>query len=156
MCIDKWQALSEKAIKGELIESVLGFVIFLLISVIIYLFNFHEIINYLIISMSVGMSLHFVFSLLRIKKMYLSRAFKCSGKFVVFREGIYIKTRVFIPCEKIYQIRIKKGPILRKLNLVSLELVTAAESLEIPYIESKTAEEIKAYIEANGGETVNE
>lgn len=151
-CVNDWNKVSNNFIKGKRIEYSLIFVATFLVTFILYLFSFHKFISSMLIYIMIFITVFFFISLLRLKRLYHSISFKCANKLIFYQSGIVIKNEVIIPCRKVYQTKIRQGPILKKYHLVSLEIITAAGSLEIDYIKHSTAESIIKYIELNGNQ----
>mgnify|MGYP003490750311 FL=1 len=62
------------------------------------------------------------------------------------KKGIVITTRTLIPMVRVQHVDLSQGPIMRKYNLASVEIYTAATVHEIPALEYGEAEELRNYI----------
>ncbi|WP_286230439.1 PH domain-containing protein [Neobacillus mesonae] len=65
---------------------------------------------------------------------------------IELEEGIFIKTRTLVPMIRVQHVDTNQGPILRKFNLASVVVHTAATSHEIPALEEDEAEELRFFI----------
>ena len=62
------------------------------------------------------------------------------------QEGIFIVKRTLIPMIRVQHVDTVQGPILRKYQLASVIINTAATSHEIPALEESEAEELRRLI----------
>jgi uncharacterized protein len=65
---------------------------------------------------------------------------------IELQHGIFLKTNRLIPMVRIQHVDTVQGPLLRKYNLASVIVATAAANHEIPALEEKEAEEMRFYI----------
>lgn len=67
-------------------------------------------------------------------------------KEIELQQGIFIIKRTLIPMVRVQHVDTKQGPILRKYNLASVTVSTAATVHEIPALELEEAEEMRTSI----------
>ncbi|NWQ44505.1 PH domain-containing protein [Bacillus sp. EB106-08-02-XG196] len=65
---------------------------------------------------------------------------------IELQEGIFIVKRTLIPMIRVQHVDTVQGPILRKYQLASVIINTAATSHEIPALEESEAEELRHFI----------
>ena len=65
---------------------------------------------------------------------------------IELQEGIFIVKRTLIPMIRVQHVDTIQGPILRKYQLASVIVNTAATAHEIPALEEKEAEELRRFI----------
>lgn len=65
---------------------------------------------------------------------------------VELQEGIFIVKRTLIPMIRVQHVDTVQGPLLRKYQLASVIINTAATSHEIPALEESEAEELRHFI----------
>jgi uncharacterized protein len=65
---------------------------------------------------------------------------------IELQHGIFFRTNRLIPMVRIQHVDTVQGPLLRKYNLASVVVATAASNHEIPALEEKEAEELRTYI----------
>lgn len=61
-------------------------------------------------------------------------------------QGVMITTRTLIPMIRVQHVDTKQGPILKKYNLATVAISTAATVHEIPALDVEEAEELRLYI----------
>jgi len=66
---------------------------------------------------------------------------------VVVIEGLWFITKEIAPIERIHQISIKRGPVLRAYGLSKVSCITAGGIVEVDYLEETRAEEIAALLQ---------
>ncbi|ATH92716.1 PH domain-containing protein [Bacillus glycinifermentans] len=74
--------------------------------------------------------------------------YRISELSIQIHKGIFFKRKVLIPMGKVQHVEAKQGPILKKYNLYTITLSTAAGSHEIRGLAEGTAESIRQDIEA--------
>lgn len=67
-------------------------------------------------------------------------------KEIELQQGIFIIKRTLIPMVRVQHVDTKQGPILRKYNLASVAISTAATVHEIPALDLEEAEELRISI----------
>ena len=55
------------------------------------------------------------------------------------RRGVIIRTHTMVPVERIHQVNLKKGPILRRYGLMNVVVTTAGGTAAIEYLGEETA-----------------
>ena len=58
------------------------------------------------------------------------------------RSGVVFRSHVLVPVERVHQVDVRRGPILRAFGLASVTVTTAGGSASIRYLDEGTAEEI--------------
>lgn len=69
-------------------------------------------------------------------------------KEIELQQGIFIIKRTLIPMVRVQHVDTKQGPLLRKYNLATVAISTAATVHEIPALELEEAEEMRISISA--------
>jgi len=99
------------------------------------------VINLLIlVAMAIMFMVDFVF-LSKLKQENFK--YKINDSFIEITSGRFFHKRRLIPIDKIAYVKQKEGPIIRKYNLVNLELGTVVDSIEIPCLLPKIADELQ-------------
>lgn len=65
---------------------------------------------------------------------------------IELQHGMFIITRTLVPMVRVQHVDTKQGPILRKYNLASVTISTAATVHEIPALDIEEAEEMRVSI----------
>ncbi len=65
---------------------------------------------------------------------------------VEVRSGVIFRAHTLVPVERIHQVEVKKGPILRKYGLASVTMTTAGGTVELQYLDEPIAEEIAQHL----------
>lgn len=65
---------------------------------------------------------------------------------IELQQGIFIIKRTLVPMIRVQHVDTKQGPILRKYNLATVTVSTAATVHEIPALELEEAEEMRVFI----------
>lgn len=58
------------------------------------------------------------------------------------RRGVIIRSHFLVPVERIHQVQVDKGPILRKFGLASVTVTTAGGIANLEYLDEPIAEDI--------------
>lgn len=66
------------------------------------------------------------------------------------RRGVIFHSHVLVPVERVHQVEVSKGPILRKYNLAKVTVTTAGGTAAMEYLNDPVAE----YIAANLNEKI--
>lgn len=61
---------------------------------------------------------------------------------VEVRSGVIFRSHTLVPVERIHQVEVKKGPILRKYGLAQVTMTTAGGTVDLQYLDEPIAEEI--------------
>lgn len=67
-------------------------------------------------------------------------------KEIEIQSGLFIIKRTLIPMVRVQHVETNQGPLLRKYQLASVEISTAATTHEIPALELTEADELRFYI----------
>lgn len=65
---------------------------------------------------------------------------------IEIQRGLFIVKRTLVPMVRVQHVDTKQGPIMRKNNLSTVEISTAATVHEIPALDSTEAEHLREYI----------
>ena len=65
---------------------------------------------------------------------------------IELQHGVFIVTRTLVPMVRVQHVDTEQGPVLRKYNLATVKVSTAATVHEIPALEVEEAEELRRYI----------
>jgi membrane protein YdbS with pleckstrin-like domain len=65
---------------------------------------------------------------------------------IEIQSGIFIIKRTLIPMMRVQHVETNQGPLLRKYQLASVEISTAATTHEIPALELSEADDLRFYI----------
>ena len=58
------------------------------------------------------------------------------------RRGVIIRSHFLVPVERIHQVQVNKGPVLRKFGLATVTVTTAGGVAELEYLDEPIAEDI--------------
>ncbi|WP_028390578.1 PH domain-containing protein [Bacillus cihuensis] len=67
-------------------------------------------------------------------------------KEIEIQSGLFIIKRTLVPMIRVQHVETNQGPLLRKYQLASVEISTAATTHEIPALELPEADELRFYI----------
>ncbi|MFJ5625482.1 PH domain-containing protein [Peribacillus loiseleuriae] len=67
-------------------------------------------------------------------------------KEIEIQSGLFIIKRTLVPMIRVQHVETNQGPLLRKYQLASVEISTAATTHEIPALELTEADELRFYI----------
>lgn len=144
-----FQYLDKMYRKGSMIFSLIGLVIFFIITATFTIFFpfllewpylLIVIITYLLIS---------TLSLLFAYKSYDYMGYSIRHKDIIFKSGILFRSQTIVPFCRIQHCETNQGPIDRWLDLSEVAVFTAGGSggdLVIPGLKAEDAEKLKAYI----------
>lgn len=62
------------------------------------------------------------------------------------QKGLFIVERTLVPMIRVQHVETKQGPLMRKNDLASVEISTAATTHEIPALDKEEAEHLRQYI----------
>ena len=62
------------------------------------------------------------------------------------RSGVIIRSHVLVPVERVHQVDVRKGPILRAFGLASVTVTTAGGSVSLQFLEEAVAEDLAAHL----------
>ncbi|WP_252236884.1 PH domain-containing protein [Clostridium sp. CH2] len=156
--------LHKNAIKSWMISNIIGTVLFLVISLIVFYimkskFEIQWVVrnaNYILFGIGIIGSLSIIDVIVSPVIQYKTWVYEFTSDKIDFTQGIFTKKRTIVPIIKIEHIKINRGPINSRLGLANIEIFTAGGSHEIPNIEVKVAEEIGEYLNNKIKEKVEE
>ncbi len=134
-----------KAIKAWRISATIYmFVLWLVIGtlgVLTYIFNF----SYLYVSLSAafGIICIFVFVYLIPKLRYKRWRYEIFEQEIYIQHGILIVTRTIIPMIRVQHVDTQQGPILKRYQLATVSISTAATTHEIPALLEEVASDMR-------------
>ncbi|MEH7110344.1 MULTISPECIES: PH domain-containing protein [Bacillaceae] len=126
-------------IKSAIEWSIVATVLFL-----VHLFDWPNWISIIMIALGIIFTiLHiFLFPTLRWKQW----RYDVREEEVELQEGIFVLRRTLVPMIRVQHVDTVQGPLLRKYQLASVIIHTAATAHEIPALEMEEAEELRLYI----------
>ncbi|MFN2746721.1 MULTISPECIES: PH domain-containing protein [Bacillus] len=62
------------------------------------------------------------------------------------QHGIFVVTRVIVPMVRVQHVDTSQGPLLRKYNLASVQISTAATTHSIPALDMEEADQLRDFI----------
>ena len=65
---------------------------------------------------------------------------------IEIQNGLFVIKRTLVPMVRVQHVDTKQGPLLRRSQLASVEISTAATTHEIPALDSGEAEELRRFI----------
>ena len=65
---------------------------------------------------------------------------------IEIQQGLFVVKRTLVPMVRVQHVDTKQGPIMRRYNLSTVEVSTAATVHEIPALDSEEAESLREYI----------
>lgn len=77
---------------------------------------------------------------------YRSFSFDVFEEEIEIQSGIWFRSNVLVPMNRVQHVEVGSGPIMRKYNLASLKVVTAAKEHEIKGLYNEDAETLKIKI----------
>lgn len=147
--ISEWNYPSREYIWGERVSFIVSTSIMVLVCILLFLFTSTTWLFYLISGICLLLFTISLIIFLRISKIYHSISYKMDEHSIYYRRGILLKKEIITPINKIYQIKIKQGPILKRFDLFAVEFITAVGSIEITYIKYSIAEYIYQRVNTN-------
>ncbi len=140
--------ISLKALKVWRINGMIQTVVFICIAGIItllgYLFDWYMWIS---IAVWAAAAAHFIYQVFVGPALaYRQWRYRVGMTEIETKKGIFITTRTLIPMVRVQHVDLSQGPVMRKYNLASVEIYTAATVHEIPALEYEEAEELRNYI----------
>ncbi|WP_165822690.1 PH domain-containing protein [Paenibacillus montanisoli] len=141
------QKLDIKAIRGWRIEAVVEGILIgmglLLVEYLLYHFQVARIISAMVWVLFGSCALFCIFDLTVLPKLrYKKWRYEVHDTEVLIGEGVLFYERIQIPINRVQHVTLKQGPISRMYKLATLEITTAASSVEIPYLSQHIAESI--------------
>lgn len=148
MLLEPKKRISKKALTVWRISGVLTIVIsWILAAVVIFflhIFNGPFWISVLLIGIELISTYLFIFLLPSLK--WKRWRYDVRDEEIELQEGIFIVKRTLIPMVRVQHVDTVQGPILRRYQLASVIINTAATSHEIPALEESEAESLRHFI----------
>lgn len=140
--------ISTKALKvwrvvGSLYSSIL-FLITIAVGVLTYVFDWNY---WIFISLAIVMILTPYLAVYLFPGITWRRwRYEVRDTEIEIQRGIFIIKRTLIPMVRVQHVETKQGPLLRKYDLASVEISTAATVHEIPALDLHEADELRQFI----------
>jgi uncharacterized protein len=148
MLTEPEKRISENALKvwrmSGGISASIGWVLVAVAIVFIYIFNWPVWISILLILFGLMETYFLVFLLPNLK--WKRWRYEVHEEEIELQKGIFVRTRTLIPMIRVQHVDTVQGPLLRKYQLASVIVNTAATVHEIPALEEREAEELRHYI----------
>lgn len=147
----EFQRLHKKAIGCMRLGSLVNWGIFLLLLAAVRFFFYLDRVAVppLLDSIFLGLALLIVlYVVISPFIRYRRYRYLISDQQVVVLEGLWFIQKDLAPIERIHQISVKRGPILRAYGLSQVSCITAGGILQIKYLEEARADEIAALLQA--------
>lgn len=140
--------ISEKALKVWRISGginvAISWVVVAVAVFLIHLFNGPQWVSLLLIIIGFVETYFFVFLFPSLR--WQRWRYEVREEEMELQEGIYIRRRTLVPMIRVQHVDTVQGPILRKYQLASVIVNTAATAHVIPALEEHEAEELRHYI----------
>jgi uncharacterized protein len=140
--------ISTKALKVWRISGMIKSAVFWILAAfamfIIRLFN--DALWIPILLVVIGITLTYLQSILLPSLRWKRWRYEVKEEEIELQHGIFIKIRTLIPMIRVQHVDTVQGPLLRKYQLASVIVNTAATSHEIPALEESEAEELRHFI----------
>jgi uncharacterized protein len=137
--------ISRKALKvwrlTGLLISIISWALAIALSIITYIFDW----NYWIITGSLLLAAFETYLLLFIvpEVKWKRWRYEVRETEIEIQSGIIIITRTLVPMVRVQHVETEQGPLLRKYNLASINISTAATMHEIPALDINEADELR-------------
>ncbi|HEX6594130.1 MAG TPA: PH domain-containing protein [Bacillota bacterium] len=99
--------------------------------------------GYLMVAWGIGILSTYVFVFLIPKLRFKRWRYEVFEQEIYIQHGIVMRTRTLIPMIRVQHVDTKQGPILRKFNLASVTISTAATTHEIPALMEEDASQLR-------------
>lgn len=148
MLMEPQTRISEKALKVWRIRGVFNSILFLsFCGSVVTLTNIFEWPSWIVaLAIVTAIIYSYVFILLMPKLRWKRWRYEVRETEIELQQGVLFMTRTLIPMIRVQHVDTKQGPILKKYNLASVAVSTAATVHEIPALDVAEAEELRYYI----------
>lgn len=112
-------------------------------------FFFDKIPSWIPYTVSIIISILFIFRSIEIEKGFPIRKFAVRQHDMIYQSGFFVFTETVVPYNRIQHVEIKQGPLSRLFSLYSLRLYTAGASsgdLIIDGLDNSTAQKLKSKV----------
>lgn len=132
-------------ITAALLESIL-WIITIAAAIMVYMFDwpYWIVITLALISLISTYLFVFVIPKLRFKRW----RYEIFEQEIYIQHGIFIMSRTLVPMMRVQHVDTKQGPIMKKFELASVTISTAATTHEIPALHEEDASELRDRISA--------
>lgn len=140
--------ISERALKVWRITNTIYFLILFIIAGVIigftYFFHWPVWLIWLVLFLLIvdGYFSIYYFPLLKWKRW----RYEVREQEIEIKQGVFIIKRTLVPMIRVQHVDTKQGPILKKYQLATVTVATAATIHEIPALELEEAEELRIFI----------
>lgn len=148
MILEPQNRLSKKGIKvWRLTGIVSSTILFLLGGGIITLAIFFDWYKWIIILIALFLVIYSYLMILLLPKLkWLRWRYEVREDEIEIQQGVFIVKKTLIPMIRVQHVDMKQGPFLRKYELATISISTAATVHEIPVLELHEAQEVRQFI----------
>lgn len=148
MLMEPQTRISDKALKVWRIYGIINSIFFLLIcgGVVALTIFFEWPIWIIVIAVVTVIIYTYIFILIMPKLKWKRWRYEVRDTEIELQQGVIFTTRTLIPMIRVQHVDTKQGPILKKYNLASVTISTAATIHEIPALDVEEAEQLRFYI----------
>ena len=87
-----------------------------------------------------------IYSLVSPQIFYRYYRYRMDDDCIEVRRGVIVRSHFLVPVERIHQVQVDKGPILRKFGLATVTVTTAGGIAELEYLDEPIAEDIAQHL----------
>jgi len=122
--------------------------IFLIVAVVLNIFlNYNALWKYILTGSTYGVSiLVLIYSLLMPKYKYEKFRYDIDEEKITLKYGVFTEINVIIPMTRVQYVDTEQGIIIRKYNLINLQVHTAGGSYSIPFLEKEVGSKLQLSI----------
>lgn len=148
MILEPKRRISAQALKvwkiSAVIKTVIGWSVVAGVMFLVYFFKWPAWIAAALVMIEAVSSYLFIFLLPSIR--WKRWRYEVREEEIELQHGIFVKVRSLIPMVRVQHVDTVQGPLLRKYQLASVVVHTAATVHEIPALEEGEAEELRQFI----------
>lgn len=142
------QRISERALKVWKLSALIQSIIFLAaaggLAYAVYAFDFPIWITIAAFGLWLVFSIVFIFITPKIQ--HRTWRYEVHENEIDIQSGLFIVTRVIVPMVRVQHVNTKQGPLLRKHDLATVTVSTAATVHEIPALDVAEADQLRDFI----------
>ncbi|WP_233523079.1 PH domain-containing protein [Peribacillus saganii] len=124
--------------------SLFGWVITIAVAVLTYFFDWPNLIWAALVIMSIAHTYLFIFLIPSIR--WKRWRYEVRESEIEIQSGLIIIKRTLVPMSRVQHVDTKQGPVLRRYDLATVVVSTAATSHEIPALDTAEADDIRYFI----------
>ncbi|WP_243292526.1 PH domain-containing protein [Bacillus sp. FJAT-47783] len=137
------KALSVFRINAAISSGIL-FIIFVALTVLIFIFDWPK---WIIPILAVILIIYIALMVMYVPKVRLKMwRYEVNQHEIELQYGVFVIKRILIPMVRVQHVDTSQGPILRKYNLATVTISSAATEHEIPALEEDEADQLRNYI----------